>query len=372
MEILSFLLEQYFEKYEFSSRYLLSSSDCEAFSLSELLAMADAEMARLWEHMKLGYTETWGHPLLREEIAASYTGISATDVLTVVPEEGIFLSMHALLEPQDHVICTFPGYQSLYEVARSIGCEVTTWMPDEARGWYFDLNDLASKMRSNTKMVIVNFPHNPTGYVPSQQDFADIVELVRRPGAYFYSDEMYRSLEAEDGVTLPAACELYERAISLSGLSKSYGLPGLRVGWLASKTSEVLDKVSRIKSYTTICGSAPAEILAIIALRSRSSILQQQNERTRRNLQILQRFFEDRAHSFAWNRPKGGSICFPRMLEVEDTYEFCEQIVREACIMLVPSRIFQYGDHHVRIGFGKENLPEGIARFAEYLDQRFR
>jgi aspartate/methionine/tyrosine aminotransferase len=372
MEIAPFQLEEYFAKYEFSARYLLSSSDCEALSLAELLAMADAETANLWEQLKLGYTDTWGHPLMREEIAGIYEGIDESEVLAVVPEEGIFLCMHALLEPQDHVICTFPGYQSLYEVARSIGCEVTTWLPDEANDWHFDIKELARNLRPNTKVVIINFPHNPTGHIPSSQEYRDILRLVHEHGAYLFSDEMYQFLEAVDGVTLPAASGLYERAISFSGLSKTYGLPGLRIGWLASKDRMVLNKISQLKSYTTICGSAPAEILAIIALRSKSRIIQQQNERVRKNLQVLDRFFTDFKDLFKWNRPKGGSICFPRMLKVDDTFAFCEEMVNNAGIMLVPSRVFQFGDHHVRVGFGRENFPEVIQLFARHLEQRLR
>ena len=127
MNIAPFELERYFAKYEFSSRYLLSASDCESLPMPELLAMADAETAGMWAELRLGYTESAGHPLLREAIAAMYAGIEARDTLVVVPEEGIFLLMHALLRPGDHVVCTFPGYQSLYEVARAIGCDVSTW-----------------------------------------------------------------------------------------------------------------------------------------------------------------------------------------------------------------------------------------------------
>ena len=221
MNIAPFDLERYFAKYEFTSQYLLSSSDCEPLSMSELLRMADPETGRLWEELKLGYTEYAGHTLLREMIADIYAGIGAEDVLVVVPEEGIFLLMHALLEPGDHVICAFPGYQSLYEVARSIGCTVSTWEPDEARGWLFDVGVLKEKMRPNTKLVVVNFPHNPTGYVPPKADFEAIVDLVREKGAYLLSDEMYRYLEIDEGVTLPGACEMYERAFSLFGLSKT-------------------------------------------------------------------------------------------------------------------------------------------------------
>ncbi|MGW8145029.1 MAG: aminotransferase class I/II-fold pyridoxal phosphate-dependent enzyme, partial [Anaerolineales bacterium] len=138
MQIPAFQLERYFAKYEFSARYLLSSSDCEPLSMRELLSLADTEMTDAWENLKLGYTESWGHPLLREEIAGIYQQVGSEEILTVVPEEGIFLIMNALLEPGDHVICTYPGYQSLYEIARSIGCQVSTWEPDEEQGWYFD------------------------------------------------------------------------------------------------------------------------------------------------------------------------------------------------------------------------------------------
>ncbi|MGW8225668.1 MAG: aminotransferase class I/II-fold pyridoxal phosphate-dependent enzyme [Anaerolineales bacterium] len=367
MPITPFHLERYFAKYEFSARYLLSSSDCESLPMGELLDMADEDMREQWEQLRLGYTESWGHPLLREEIARIYQGIDPSGVLTLVPEEGIYLLMHALLQAGDHVICTLPGYQSLYEVARSIGCQVSTWQPDEAQGWNFPLEQLADALKANTRLVVINFPHNPTGFTPSKDEFSALIELVRDQGAYLLSDEMYRYLEVEPGTTLPAACENYEHAVSLSGLSKSFGLPGLRVGWLASQDGEVLERVSRLKDYTTICGSAPSELLAITALRNRMNILGQQIKRVRKNLAGLEAFINQHREWFTWNRPLGGSICFPKMLGVDDTYTFCERLVTETGIMLAPSRVFQYGDHHVRIGFGRENLPRVLELFAEYL-----
>lgn len=372
MEIAPFLLERYFAKYEFSARYLLSSSDCEAVSMADLLAKADRDNSLLWEELRLGYTESWGHPLLRETIAGLYTDLEAKDVLVIVPEEGIFLSMHALLEPGDHVVCTYPGYQSLHEVARSIGCELSTWEPDEGRGWYFDIQDLDSLMREDTKLVVVNFPHNPTGYLPSREDFDALIEIVRSYGAYLFSDEMYRYLEVEEGTRLPAACDVYSRAYSLSGLSKAFGMPGLRIGWLATRDLEGLNQVSRLKDYTTICSSAPSELLAIMALNNRSPLLEDQRARLLRNLNLLDTFFQDYQDFFRWNRPLGGSICFPRMTAVDDTYEFCERLVQETGIMLAPSRAFHFGDHHVRVGFGRENMPVVLERFEAYLNQRFR
>ena len=372
MRIAPFALERYFAKHEFCARYLLSSSDCESLSLSELLAMADRETTALWKKLRLGYTETPGHPLLREEISRLYSGITAENILVTVPEEGIFLLMHALLSPGDHIVCTFPGYQSLYEVARSIGCEVSIWKPDETHGWCFDPGQLEKKIRPNTKMVVVNFPHNPTGSVPSRNDFEKIVDIVRRHGTYLLSDEMYRFLEIEEGYTLPSACELYDRAFTLCGLSKSFGLPGLRIGWLVSRCDEELERVSMLRDYTTICSSAPSEILAVMALRSRKSIIGKQLERVRRNVKLLDGFFSKYEDLFRWNRPAGGSVCFPRMLIDPDTGTFCERLIEETGIMLVPSSIFQYGGNHVRIGFGRDDLAEVIKMFSGYLTKQYR
>lgn len=372
MKIAPFELERYFAKYEFSSRYLLSSSDCEPLTMSELLAMADQEIRLLWEELKLGYTESAGHPLLREVIAEMYKGIEARDTLVVVPEEGIFLLMHALVKPGDHVICTFPGYQSLYEVARSIGCDVSTWEPDEERGWHFDVDELEKKIQVNTKLIVVNFPHNPTGYVPSRKDFEAIVHLAQKYDVNLFSDEMYRFLEIDKGVTLPSACEIYERGFSLFGLSKTFGLPGLRIGWIASPSRKVLKRVNELKDYTTICGSAPSEILAIMALKRRSEIIRKQNERVNRNVKELEIFFDEYQDCFKWNRPKGGSICFPRMVVVEDTSVFCDELVKATGIMAAPSKQFQFGSKHIRIGFGRDDLPQVIKKFAEYLECRFR
>ncbi|MGD9056846.1 MAG: aminotransferase class I/II-fold pyridoxal phosphate-dependent enzyme [Desulfobacterales bacterium] len=372
MKIRPFAIERYFAKYEFTARYLLSSSDCESFSLAEVLEMADAETKRLWDQLKLEYTETLGHPLLRGAIAEIYQGIHMEDIIVVVPEEGIFLLMHAILEPGDHVVCTFPAYQSLYEVAQSIGCEVSKWEPDESNGWCFDVEQLEEKLQDNTRLVVVNFPHNPTGYVPPAEDYKALINIVRQRNIYLLSDEMYRFLEVDYGATLPAGCELYDQAFSLGGLSKTFGLPGLRIGWIVSRNHDVLERVSQLKDYTTICNSAPSEILAIMALRNKDKIIGLQKTRVDKNLKILDDFLGEYADCFSWNRPLGGSICFPRSLISQNTFEFCEELVQETGIMLLPSRMFMFGDNHLRVGYGRENLPDVVNRFADYLNRRVR
>lgn len=367
MQIQPFALERFFGKHEFSAEILLGSSDCEALSMAQLVAMADTETRRMWDGLRLGYTETLGHPALREAVSNLYEGVDRDGILVVVPEEGIFLLMHALLSPGDHVVCTFPGYQSLYEVARSIGCDVSLWTPDEERGWEFSIQELERLLREDTRLVVVNFPHNPTGFLPVRRAFDSLIECVSRRGAYLLSDEMYRFLEIDPRDRLPAACDCDSRAITLSGVSKSFGLPGLRIGWLATQDREVLQRVSRLKDYTTICSSAPSEILALTALRCRDRILPLQRSRVQRNLEFLDRFFQEKRDWFQWNRPRSGSVCFPRMRTVQDTYAFCERLVKETGIMLAPSRMFHYGDSHVRFGFGRDSLAEGLERLSAYL-----
>ncbi len=368
MQIPPFTLERYFAKYEFSAKYMLSSSDCESLTLPELLEMASSEMRKAFFELKLGYTESMGHPQLRAEAAGIYDGIEADDVLIAAPEEAIFLLMNALLEPGDHVISTFPGYQSLYEIARAGGCQVSMWEPDEDAGWHFNLARLAELLRPETKLVVVNFPHNPTGFMPSKKEFMRLIELLRERGIFLLSDEMYRYLEIEKGSTLPSACEAYEKAFSLFGMSKTFGTPGLRIGWLASKQRTALAQILELKDYTTICSSAPSEILSIIALQNRNAIIDMQNARLARNIALLDDFMAQRPERFRWNRPRGGSICFPRMLGVESTLDFGEKLVQDAGIMIAPSHVFDYGHQHFRIGFGRENFGEVLGLFGEYVD----
>lgn len=367
MPITPFKLERYFAKYEFSTRYLLSSSDCDGLPMHDLLGLADAECRALWDNLALGYTESLGHPLLRAEIANLYEGVTAEEVLQIIPEEGIFIAMQTILRPGDHVICTFPGYQSLYQIAADQGCEVTQWRPEEEHGWRFNPEFLEEHLRPNTRLLVFNFPHNPTGSLPSQEDFTRILDFARKNDLYIFSDEMYRLLELDPAERLPSACEQYEKAVSLFGMSKTFGMAGVRLGWLVTRDRALFQKMAAYKDYTTICGSGPSEILSLIALRNRMSITSAHLARIRRNLGLLDEFFSRYASLFEWNRPRAGTIAFPRLKAPEGVLAFCQKLVNEAGIMLLPSTVYDYDDQHVRVGFGRENLPEGLAALETYL-----
>jgi aspartate/methionine/tyrosine aminotransferase len=367
MELKPFKLERYFAEYEFSVKYLLSSSDCDGLKLAKLLQLADTETRKLWDGLTLGYTESLGHPLLREEVAGMYQGISANDCLIITPEEGIFIAMNAILGKCDHVICTFPGYQSLYQIAESMRCEISMWKPEEENGWRFDPDFLDREIKPNTKLIIVNFPHNPTGYLPPKEDFQRIIDIARKHGIYLFSDEMYRYLELNAVDRLPSVCEVYEKAISLFGMSKTFGMAGARIGWVITRDCELYQKMTVIKDYTTICSSAPSEILSIIALRAKEKIIETHIQRIARNLDLLDGFFSEFNDMFEWVRPKAGTIGFPGIITGADVAEFCQKVVREANIMILPSSVYDYDNKHFRLGFGRENLPEALEIFSNYL-----
>jgi aspartate/methionine/tyrosine aminotransferase len=266
VEISPFILERHFARYEFEVPFQLSCSDCEPLVLPDLLAMASPGSVRLWENLKLSYTETAGHPLLRGEIAAFTGNIHADDVLVCVPEEGIFLVMNSLLKPGDHLVVVSPAYQSLYEIAKGAGCTVSLWEPD-IEGVYRP-ESLRRLIIPATRMVVINFPHNPTGALITGGQLDEIVRLCRENGILLFSDEMYRGLERDPALRLPCASGLGDHCISLSGMSKSFALPGLRIGWLSCSNIRIREKLHGLKDYTTICSSAPAEILSVIALQN--------------------------------------------------------------------------------------------------------
>jgi len=368
MPINPFKLERYFARYEFQVKYLLSSSDCESLSLAELLHMAAPESLRLWQDLRLGYTESPGHPLLRAAVASNYDHIPMESVIIAAPEEAIYISMHALLSAGDHVMVVSPAYQSLYEVARSIGCSLTPWrLQTGAEGWKLDLERLEQTITNRTRLLVINFPHNPTGYMPSRDELDSIISLARKHGLIIFSDEMYRLLELDPRAQLPSICDIYENGIALSGLSKSFALPGLRIGWLAAKDSTWTGRWLHYKDYTTICNSAPSEILGIIALQNKEKILPRNLDIIRANIACANKFFSEHGDLFSWFSPSAGSVAFPQWLGAGSVEQFCQGVLDQQGVMLVPGSIFDFPGNHFRIGLGRKNFSEAIEKVREYL-----
>ena len=370
MKIKPFTLERFFAKYKFTAPYLLCCSDCEALSMHELLGIADEESQQLWSNLKLGYGSAAGHPILRQEIAKLYKTIGPEEVLVLNPEEGIFIAMNVLLEPGDHVVTAFPGYQSLYEIANMLSCKVDFWLPRYEGGWHFDVQQLESLLTEKTKMLVVNFPHNPTGATLLEKDWLQLVEIAKAKDIFLFSDEMYHFLEYDPQTQNTAACDLYENGISLFGLSKSFALPGLRIGWLATKNQHVLAQITTFKDYTTNCSSAPSEVLAIMALRAKEIIFKRNLNIIKKNLSILDVFFSDHNHIFDWQAPTAGPIAFPRLKTEKKVSEFCTDLVAQKGVLLLPSNIYDFDSNHFRIGFARKNMPVALEHLEEYLMER--
>jgi aspartate/methionine/tyrosine aminotransferase len=368
MNLKDFKVERYFAKYEFTAQYLLSSSDCDGYSMNYVLNLASSEEKEQWNNLKLGYTETVGSLSLRQAIKKHYQTIELDEIVVSSPGEANFAVMNVLLTKGDHVVCMRPMYQSLYQVAKDLGCIISFWEPTQKDDkWYYDPSDLKNIVTANTKLIVINFPHNPTGYSPNIDDYKQIIAIAQHNNITIFSDEMYRFLNHNTNTALPSACDLYENAISLWGTAKTFGLAGLRLGWLTSKNKEILKKVESFKDYLSICSSATSEILATISLNNIEQFLQPNIQKIRTNVLLFEQFCNRNTDLFYFIKPNSGSTAFVKLITNKPAMDFAEKLVKDTGIMLLPSETFDFGDNYLRIGFGRENMSTVLELFENYL-----
>lgn len=361
MEIAPFRIEEYYARHEFSTRYMLSSSDCESRPLGDLLAFepdAEERLRAQW----LGYTESPGGEEVRTAIAALYETATPEDVVVCsAAEEAIFLVEHGLLGPGRRAVVETPCYESALQLARSTGADVAEWRRGADDGWAHDLDALA-RLLPGAALLYLNQPHNPTGTLMSRETFERVAELCAEHGVLLFCDEVYRELEHDPADRLPAACDV--GGISLGSVSKTYGLPGLRLGWLVTRDAALRERIVSLKHYTTICAPAPSELLTAVALRHREALADRNREVVGRNLPLLDALFARHEGLFSWTRPTASSIGFARAA-VEDVDAFCERLAAGG-VLLLPGSVYDEPEH-VRFGYGRANLPEAIARLDELL-----
>ncbi len=368
MPLPEFALERFFARHEFSVPHLLCASDCESISVGELLALEPAAREAL-DALRLGYSESPGSPELRAAIASLYTTVAPDQVLAHHgAQEAILNFCQAALEPGDHVIVQTPCYQSLAEAPRMRGCRVTEWPSVEADGWRPSLTSLDALLEPDTRAIIVNQPHNPTGGLLRRAELDALVDLCRRRGLLLLSDEVYRGLELDVADRLPMACDVYERAVSVGVMSKSFGLAGLRVGWVASHDVEVLTRMAAAKDWTTICNSAVSELLATLALRHAESLVARNRELVARNILQLDELLARHGDQLAWTRPAAGPVGFLRWQGEGDASSMARSLREQAGVLVAPGPLF--GDHprHLRVGFGRADLPTILPRFETWLE----
>lgn len=362
-----FALERYFARWEFAVNHQLSASDVEPFLLREILTLADDDAKERWHALALGYTESTGLPALKEEIARLYQHASASAVLVLAgAEEGIFLAMHALLASGDEAVVVTPAYQSLHAVARSLGAHVHLVPLRPENEWNLDPTDVARVVTRKTRVIAINYPHNPTGAHLSPDVLHRLSDIANEAGAVLFSDEVYRGLEHGDAVSLPAAVDLSDRAVSLGVMSKAFALAGLRIGWLATRNERVLAQCARLKDYTTICNSAPSEILALIALRARARVLERSRFIVAENLRYAGDFMAEFEREVEWVEPRAGSTALPRFRHRDADVVAAELAQRESVLML-PGRVFGCAAGAFRLGLGRRDFPLALRKLGRLL-----
>ena len=370
MALPDFRLEIFFSRWEFAAEHNLAASDAQSLTIAELLELGDRDA---FEALPLSYAPTWGSPELLEAIAATYDAVSPEHVLAFAgAEEALFWGLQELLEPGDHAVVTVPNYQSMESLAVATGAAVEGLVLRPEDGWALDLDALERLLRPETRVVAVNFPNNPTGALPDRETFTRLVSLCDERGIRLFSDEVYRGLELDPSRTLPQAADLSERALSLNVMSKAYGLPGLRIGWLACRDRALLERLERRKHYTTICNAVPSEALAAIALRAGEEIRARNRAIVAANVPVFEAFFAARPDVLEWEPPAGGCVCFPRLVTGEPSASFCRRLVEQAGVILLPADVFdsELGDvpaDRFRVGTGRRDPEPGLAALDGFL-----
>lgn len=279
--------------------------------------------------------------------------------------------MRVLLDKNDHAIVVVPNYQAAETIPMEI-CDVTGVALDPDDNWSLDMDQVRAAIRPNTKLISINFPNNPTGAILERSVFDALIETCRKHDIYLFSDEVYRMIERDPALRLPQAADVYEKALSLNVMSKVYGLPGLRIGWIACQDRGLLQKMERYKHYLSICNSAPSEWLAVIALRARETILATNRKLVSDNAVKLTSFFGEFPDLFEWRQPDGGCVGFPAYTGPGTTDDFCEDLVKKSGVLLLPPKIYHsellpVRWNRFRIGFGRRGIDEGLAAFRAYL-----
>ncbi|MDR1915117.1 MAG: aminotransferase class I/II-fold pyridoxal phosphate-dependent enzyme [Synergistaceae bacterium] len=369
MKLNEFMLERLFSRLRPGAKYILSPSSCESCTMKEILDLADAECRKLWENLDLGYNDYRGHVKLREAVTRRYRTLGVDDILVVTPEEGIFIALNVLLDPGDEVIVIHPTLPSMHEIPKSIGCTVIPWVLESTDwGWRLDTDFLNRTISSKTKLIVLNIPNNPTGYMPVLADIQRIANIADKTGAWILCEETYRGMEHDPGVDLPSMADIYPRAIALGGVNK-IGLAGSRIGWLASQNRSVMAECFGFKDYTTLCPSASSEILALIAMRNFSYLAERNRKIILENVELAEGFFNSKPEWFNWSSPNGGSTAFPKLNYPYKVSDLCDRAAADASILVIPDRIFSISDNRFRIGFGRKNFGQALAMFTDFMDK---
>ena len=374
MKIEPFVLERWMTAHELSATYDIAESGILPLSTNDLLAFEELEERQaILEGLletPLGYSEASGSLELRTTLANTYRDCEPENVLvTTGAIEANFLLFNVLLDPGDHVVAVNPAYQQLNSVPRAVGAEVSLWRigPESYR---YDLDELERLLTSRTRLIVVNTPHNPTGAMLSEGELGRIYELAESVGAWLLCDEAYRWLEVPGGDRFaPPAFDYGPCAISVGTISKPFGLPGLRIGWMAAP-AEVATECWSMRDYTSLSPGKLSDALALLAFKHRERIVERHRRIIGQNLEATNRFVEERSDFLSWTPPRGGLLALLRYELDVPSLELADRLSEERGVMLAPGAAFGF-EHHLRIGIGQDPsvFAEGLRRAGTFLDE---
>ncbi len=343
----------------------LSHSGCQPLTAAEFL---NEDELPSFLNESLGYGPVDGFADLRQVIADQYQTMDSGQVMTFHgPSEVIYTFMQAMVEPGDKVVVPTPLFYTLHSIARHKGCDMHQWRPTDETSCTFDVADLAKICDRSTKLIVINFPHNPTGQMISESELRQIVDIAKSADAMLVSDEVFRLLELPPHQPLPAACDLYDKAVSINGLSKPFGLGGLRLGWLATRCDEIRDAVKQYRYYTTEMTNTPCQWLATRAMQQQEKILNRNRALILANLDRLEAFVETHNGLLKLTRPKAGTMAVVEQRTDLTSSEFCERVLNEEQVFLIPGKLLGMSDRLLRFGLGMSDFEQGLERLDRFM-----
>jgi aspartate/methionine/tyrosine aminotransferase len=370
LQIAPFELELWMNKHELNVKYDIAESGIAPLSIKELLAYDDdKEAIDSITNLALGYNDANGAISLREAIAKTYSECTPENILiTIGAIEANFLIFHLLLNKGDHVVVQFPAYQQLYSVPEAMGCNVAYWRCRDDNGFKFDLADLRKLIQPDTKLIVINTPHNPTGAVLSNSEMAEIYDLAEAVGAYVFSDEAYRWLHVPSSTyNFQPAFNLGSSAISTGTMSKPFGLPGLRIGWIAAQP-HLIEKCRSTRHYISLCPGKVDDTLAAIAFRNKDKIFKRNEQMITENLFALKEWVDRRADILSYHYPAAGLLCMLRYHLDIPSVQLADKLAEQYSVLLAPGSVFGL-EGYLRLGFGQR--PDIFKKGIESADQCF-
>lgn len=374
MKIEPFELERWMTAHELSATHDIAESGILPLSTEDLISFEPAEereaVLRSLLETPLGYSEASGSLELRTTLAGTYRDCGPENILiTTGAIEANFLLFNVLLEPGDHVVAVSPAYQQLNSVPRAVGADVSLWKVGP-EGYRYDLDELERLVTDRTRLIVVNTPHNPTGAMLDEGELGRVYDLAASVGARLLCDEAYRWLEVPGGDPFaPPAFDYGPNAVSVGTFSKPFGLPGLRVGWMAAP-AETVAACWGMRDYVSLSPGKLNDALALLAFKHRDRIVARNRGIISQNLEATERFVEERSDFLSWTTPRGGLLALLRYESDVPSLDVSNELSRDYGVMLAPGSVFGF-EHHLRIGIGQEPrvFAEGLRRTGVFFDE---